>query len=104
MDRLQETEVGEAQNKTVSSGHNRTPELPAAMAATHDEISQQSSMVWGGVHEPRLTEELWTVDDGRGRESQFSLRVWPLVGQPCSSGGAHASGFMDSTNWIWWII
>lgn len=27
------------------------------------------------------------VDNGRERESQLSLRVWPLVGQLCSIGG-----------------
>lgn len=85
----------------MSSGHDRPLELPSPMAAAHEEVSQHSSMVWEGVHKPPLAEELWTVNDDRGRESQFSLRVWPLVGQPCSSGGAHAKGFMVGTNWIW---
>ena len=82
----------------LSPRHDGPPELPAAMAAAHNEVSQQSSMVWEGVHDAPLDEGLWTVDDGRGRESQLALRVWPLVGQRCSSGGAQANGFVDSTN------
>lgn len=35
---------------------------------------------------PPSDEELLRADGGTGWESLFSLRVWPLVGQPCSSG------------------
>lgn len=44
----------------LSSRHDRPPELPAAMADAHDEVSQRSSMEWEGVHEAPLAEELWT--------------------------------------------
>lgn len=40
-----------------------------------------------GAHEPlRLTKELQTVDGFWGRQGQFSLKVWLLVGQPPSNG------------------
>lgn len=32
-------------------------------------------------------------------ESQFSQRVWPLVGGPHSSRWPHIREYMDSTNW-----
>lgn len=37
------------------------------------------------------------------RETQFSLRTWPVPHQP-HPGIAHTQEYMDSTNWIWWII
>lgn len=45
-----------------------------------NQVSQHSSMMWGGAHEtPPLSEELVTVDDFSGRKSHFTSRAWPLV-------------------------
>lgn len=54
-------------------------------------VNQHSSTKCKGVNEPLLlTEELRTADGFKGRESQFSLRMWLLVGQwtiPCPGVG-----------------
>lgn len=36
-----------------------------------------------------LTEELWTTDGSWGKKSQFSLRMWLLVGRQYSIGRPH---------------
>lgn len=43
-----------------------------------------------------LTEELCTVDGFSGKESQFALRVWPLVDRQSSGRPT------PSTNWNQW--
>lgn len=61
-------------------------------------------MVIGGGHEaPRLTKEPLTVDSYWERRHQFSLRVWHLVGWPCTSGRSHIHDYMGRPNWTWWI-
>lgn len=47
---------------------------------------------------------LSTVDGCCERKNRFSLRMWPLVGWPCSSGWLHSQPYMSSTNWTWWIL
>lgn len=44
-----------------------------------------------------------TADGFSGRESQFSLRVWPLVADQAPVDG-RTQEHMTSTNWIWWVI
>lgn len=60
----------------------------------------------GGVHELLPpAEELWTVDGFQKRESWFSLKVCPLVGQ-CApvDGWPHTQESIGSMNWISWVI
>lgn len=47
-----------------------------------------------------LSEELLTSDKG---ESIY-LRIWLLLGQPCSSGRSHTQEYIDRTNQIQWVI
>lgn len=41
---------------------------------------------------------LLTADGFLEKWSQFSLRVRPMVGQPCSSGWAHTQDYMATKN------
>lgn len=43
------------------------------------------------------------IDSYCETESQFSSRVWPLVGQPHSNGRPHVREYMRSTHWTWWV-
>lgn len=52
---------------------------------------------------PPLAEELLIFDICRERKSQFSLRGWPPVDQPHSSGRPHIRQYMHITTWTWWI-
>lgn len=54
--------------------------------------SSQSAFQHGearGAGAPTLAKELLTVDGFWEKESQFSLELWPLIGQPPSSGWPH---------------
>lgn len=65
-----------------------------------DEDSQNSSMNGDVVHE---VVELLAVDGCQGKESNFTLGVWPLVGYQCSIGWLHTHLFVN-TNWTWLVI
>lgn len=54
----------------------------------------------GGAWAPSLAEELLTVDGFQGREGQFSLKLWLLVGHPGSSGWPHTQEYMNSTDFV----
>lgn len=59
-----------------------------------------------GAHELHsLIEALWVADSFWEKKSQFSFRLWLLVGLPCCSGCLHADHeFMNSTIWTQEII
>lgn len=38
------------------------------------------------------------------RGKQFSLRVWLLIGRPCSSGWPHTQKYTGSPNWSLRVI
>lgn len=60
--------------------------------AEQDQTSQHSIMHRGGTHKPPPpAEELWQLRL-LGRDSQFSLEVWPLVSRPCSITCPHTHG------------
>lgn len=84
------------------SGHNRTTALKSSQqlwVPPQEQASQHSSMNRKGTHDlPSTTEALWAVCL-LGEENQFSLRMWLLVHQPCSSRRPHMEKYMDSTIW-----
>lgn len=85
--------------------HGLTAVVVACIRPIQDQASQHSSMEWEGLmRPPPLAEELLRVDGCWGRESQFSLRVYPPVGQPSSSGWLQTQGYTSSTYWTQWII
>jgi len=63
--------------------------------------SNQSARGWEGS---QGLPHLWLREfmASRGRESQFSLRVWPQVGQPWR--WLHAQEYMGSTSRTQWVI
>lgn len=106
--RFQESEVSEDQreNSAFWTQEGRcTHDLLAAVAdPTRLEQNQSSKHPSLEVRETKefslLAEELLTVDGFLGSESQFSLRVGRLVGQPHSSVPTHEYG----ANWTPWVI
>lgn len=74
---LKEPEVGEDENKTVSSdcdSNSALVNLTALMTAwtrsSQEQDNAHPSMAWERAHKPSpLHEELWTIDNVRGRGS-----------------------------------
>lgn len=60
-------------------------------------------MKWDGLQaSPQLTEEIWMFDGfGGSMDSQFSLKIWLMVGWSLSSEWLHTKKYIDSTNWSW---
>lgn len=64
--------------------------VAACLKAMEDQARECSSRKGRGAHElPPLAEELRTVCGFLGKETQFSLRVWLLVGGPYPGGYGH---------------
>lgn len=80
--------------KTLSSGHDRITALTNPQQLwmpTTDPCKvkpvQHSNLEGRWFHKTQPADEkLLTVDGFYGRESQFSLNMCSLMGQPCSSG------------------
>lgn len=74
----------ENQSRTESSGHNRTTafmDTEQQWLPAPGQPSQHSNTSWGEAHEPQpFSEELPTMDSFWARQSQLSLRMWPLLG------------------------
>lgn len=86
-----------------------TLKLIASMVAytkpAQDQAGQHSSTKQEGVHESlHPTGKFLKVNGFWGREIQFLLRVWCLLGQPWSSGWSHTQEYMNSINWRGWPI
>lgn len=52
-----------------------------------------------GSQGPTSNVELLAVSEGYGRESQFCLGAWSLVGCPCSIGWFYTCAHVGNTNW-----
>lgn len=83
--------------------------FPAAVVActwpVQGQVRQRSSRVWEGVHKSLpWAKELHTVNGPWGRESQFSLSMSLLIGQPLSSECPYTQNYVDNTNWSQRVI
>lgn len=57
------------------------------------------SMKWEGLQEsPQRTEEIWMFDGfGGSMDSQFSLKIWLMIGWSLSSEWLHTKKYIDNT-------
>lgn len=90
----------------MSSEHDRTivlrnSEVMVVCIRPQDQASQQSRMEGRKVPEPQpLAEELVTLGRDCRRETQFSLRLCPLINQSCSYRWPNTHEHIDRTNRI----
>lgn len=83
-ERMETVKDGKKCYEMVSSGYDLDVLMnsPQLWPSVHHQVSQHSSM----AHAPSLAKELLAGVGYWGKDSQFSLGVWPLEDCPCSSG------------------